>query len=369
MTDRQLLAKPTTIKRLMDNLFRIAVAGARQWPFCFVVAVGLSACAARPGADTLTVRHEAPKPYQEITVITATDRQRDATGVGYTAARSPQLRLERFTVAIPGAHKEPDKAQPQMQANSHQRYTVMGREPIVAKDIDLANDILIYVHGYNYSFQESLFQVAKVVADGKLAETPILFSWPSEGSVTGYVADKDAATYARDDLVKLLRDLKRHRAKSHVTLFGHSMGAWLVVEALRQLKISSQDDVLHRINQVVLAAPDIDVDLFKRQVDTIGPLARPMIVLNSTDDRALAISSRIGGSRVRIGSIDEANAAVQKMIADGAIEIVNLSALPAPDRTNHNRFIELINALSGSEVRGNAFLEGSLSKGYKRHQP
>ncbi len=245
----------------------------------------------------------------------------------------------------------------------------MGREPIVAKDIDLANDILIYVHGYNYSFQESLFQVAKVVADGKLAETPILFSWPSEGSVTGYVADKDAATYARDDLVKLLRDLKRHRAKSHVTLFGHSMGAWLVVEALRQLKISSQDDVLHRINQVVLAAPDIDVDLFKRQVDTIGPLARPMIVLNSTDDRALAISSRIGGSRVRIGSIDEANAAVQKMIADGAIEIVNLSALPAPDRTNHNRFIELINALSGSEVRRNAFLEGSLSKGYKRHQP
>ncbi|MHA6644495.1 alpha/beta hydrolase [Mesorhizobium sp. A623] len=307
--------------------------------------------------------------YQEITVITATDRQRDATGVGYTAARSPQLRFENFTVAIPAAHKELDKAQPQMQANSHQRYTVMGREPIVAKDIDLANDILIYVHGYNYSFQESLFQVAKVVADGKLTETPILFSWPSEGSVTGYVADKDAAIYARDDLVKLLRDLERHRAKSHVTLFGHSMGAWLVVEALRQLKISGQDDVLHRINQVVLAAPDIDVDLFKRQVDTIGPLARPMIVLNSTDDRALAISSHIGGSRARIGSIDEANAAVQKIIADGAIEIVNLSALPAPDRTNHNRFVELINALSGSEVRRNAFLEGGLSKGYKRHRP
>src|SRR5690606_37145998 len=99
-----------------------------------------------------------------------------------------------------------------MQAKYLQQYTVLGRESIGAKDIDLAKDTLIYVHGYNYSFQESLFQVAKVVADGRLKETPILFSWPSEGSVTGYVADKDAAIYARDDLVKLLRDLKRHWA-------------------------------------------------------------------------------------------------------------------------------------------------------------
>ncbi len=353
----------------MNSLFEFATTAALRWTIGLAVAVGLSACASRPGTETLIVRQEPSKPYQAITVITATDRQRDPTGVGYTAARSSRLQFERFTVAVPVTHKSPGEARSQIQTDPLRKYTVMGRQDITFNGINADKDILIYVHGYNYSFQESLFQAAKVASDGKLSEMPILFSWPSEGSVTGYVADKDAATYARDDLVKLLRDLKRHRAKSHVTLFGHSMGAWLVVEALRQLKISSQDDVLHRINQVVLAAPDIDVDLFKRQVDTIGPLARPMIVLNSTDDRALAISSRIGGSRVRIGSIDEANAAVQKMIADGAIEIVNLSALPAPDRTNHNRFIELINALSGSEVRRNAFLEGSLSKGYKRHQP
>lgn len=330
--------------------------GAMRWAIWPIVAVGLSACASRPGTETLAAGREPAKPGREIAIVTATDRQRDSTGIGYTAARSPQLQFERFTVAVP---EDPDKAR--QPANSSRRYTVTRREPITARDIDLDDDTLIYVHGYNYSFQESLFQVAKVVAEGKLAETPILFSWPSQGSVTGYVADKDAATYARDDLVKLLRDLEKHRAKSHVTLFGHSMGAWLVVEALRQLRISGRDDVLRRIDQVVLAAPDIDVDLFERQLHTIGPLARPMIVLNATDDRALAISSRIGHSRARMGSIDEMNMAVRKMIADGAIEIVDLSALPAPDRTNHNRFIELIRALSGSVVRRNAFLEGRLA--------
>lgn len=330
----------------MNSLFEIATTAALRWTIGLAVTVGLSACASRPGAETLIVRQELSKPYQAITVITVTDRQRDPTGVGYTAARSSQLQFERFTVAVPATHKGAGEAQPKMQANSHQKYTVIGRKQIAFKDINLGSDTLIYVHGYNYSFQESLFQAAKVAYDGKLSETPILFSWPSEGSVTGYVADKDAATYARDDLAKLLRDLKKPRTKSRVTLFGHSMGAWLVVEALRQLRISGQDDVLHRIDQVVLAAPDIDIDLFKRQVETIGPLARPMIVLNSTDDRALAVSGRIGGSRARLGSIDKGNAEIQELLINKRIEIVNLSDFRSSDKTKHNRFLILVNIIS-----------------------
>lgn len=327
------------------------------WP---VVAVGVSACATRPDANSLTVGYEISEPYRKVTVITATDRQRDLAGVGYTAKRSPRLQFERFTLAIPPAHKEPGKAQLQMQANSMQTYPVAGREAISGKDISITDDTIIYVHGYNYSFQESLFQIAGIVADGELREVPILFSWPSEGAVTGYIADRDAATYARDDLVELLGHLKSRRSNANITLFGHSMGAWLVVEALRQLKLSGHEDVLRRISQVVLAAPDIDIDLFKRQVETIGPLARPIIVLNSTDDRALAISRRIGGFRVRMGSVGEDNAAVQEMIAKRAIRVIDLSMLPAPDRTNHNRFIKLAEILSRSGKGRKTFLENGL---------
>jgi esterase/lipase superfamily enzyme len=295
-----------------------------------------------------------------VTVITATDRQRDPAGIGYTARRSPRLQFERFTLAMPPGRKELGKAQPQMPASFAQTYPIAKRETLTSKDINIADDALIYVHGYNYSFQESLFQLAEVVADGELREVPLLFSWPSEGSLTGYVADKDAATYARDDLVELLGHLKSRRSNENITLFGHSMGAWLVVEVLRQLKLSRHDDALRRINQVVLAAPDIDIDLFKRQIETIGPLARPIIVLNSTDDRALAISRRIGGFRVRMGSIGEDNAAVQEMIAKKAIRVIDLSMLPAPDRANHNRFIKLAEILSRSERRRKTLLENGL---------
>jgi esterase/lipase superfamily enzyme len=151
------------------------------------------------------------------------------------------------------------------------------------------------------------------------------------------------------------------------------MGAWLVVEALRQLKLSRHGDALRRINQVVLAAPDIDIDLFKRQIETIGPLAHPIIVLNSTDDRALAISRRIGGFRVRMGSIGEDSAVVQEMIAKKAIRVIDLSVLPAPDGANHNRFIKLAEILSRSERRRKTLLEngldGALVHDSKKWQP
>lgn len=350
----------------MTNSAEIRFVGVLRWLMWLVMILSVAACAARPDVDALAVKREIPEPYRTVTVITATDRQRDSTGIGYTADRSLRLRFERFTVASSASRKGMSNARPVTQPSGARKYVVIRREAMAVEDMNINNGILIYVHGYNYTFQESLFQLARIVFDGGLNETPILFSWPSEGTVTGYVADKDAAAYARDDLVELLSGLKKRHSKGSVTLFGHSMGAWIVVESLRQLKLSNRDDVLRRINQVVLAAPDIDFDLFKRQVKAIGPLARPMILLSSPDDRALAISSRIGGSRVRIGSVRAENSAVKELIAGNAIEVVDLSTLPTPDRTNHNRFIGLVGALSGSEKRRKTLLEGGLSEVWSR---
>lgn len=326
-----------------------------------VAIIGMSGCASRPGRDSLIVQDNAPGIGQKVTIIAATDRQRDSTGIGYTAARAPTLQFERFTVRSQGARDDSKSGAINTPASSAQKYLVTSREIVDANALNTHNDILIYVHGYNYTFQEALFRLASVVEDGNLTETPVLFAWPSEGVVTGYVADKDAAAYARDDLAKLLANLAKRHPKRHITLFGHSMGAWLAVEALRQLKLADRDDVLRHVNQVVLAAPDIDIDLFKRQIDTIGPLPHPIILLNSTDDRALAISSRIGGSRMRIGSVGEKNTVVRRMVADGAIKVIELSKFPTPDGTNHNRFIKLVDVLAKSENKENTLLNNGFS--------
>ncbi|MGO8411564.1 alpha/beta hydrolase, partial [Rhizobium ruizarguesonis] len=76
---------------------------------------------------------------------------------------------------------------------------------------------------------------------------------------------------SRDALTDLLAALARDSRIGTITVFAHSMGGWLTVEALRQLRLSGQDDVFNRLT-VVLAAPDIDVDVFQAQMQVIGPM-------------------------------------------------------------------------------------------------
>jgi esterase/lipase superfamily enzyme len=61
---------------------------------------------------------------------------------------------------------------------------------------------------------------------------------------------------------------------------------------------------MERIGAVVLAAPDIDIDLFARGLERLGPDAKKITVISSTNDRALAVSSRLAGGIIRAGAAD-----------------------------------------------------------------
>lgn len=85
-------------------------------------------------------------------------------------------------------------------------------------------------------------------------------------------------------------------------MVGHSMGAYVVMEALRDLAMTGRRKTLGRIGGVVLAAPDIDVDVFQSQVRDIGKLPKPFTIVVSRRDRALGISRRLAGGHPRVGS-------------------------------------------------------------------
>jgi esterase/lipase superfamily enzyme len=118
------------------------------------------------------------------------------------------------------------------------------------------------------------------------------------------------------------------------------MGGWLTVEALRQLRLMGKDTALSRM-KVILAAPDIDVDVFRAQLQVIGPMASPMTILVSKDDRALAVSSFISGERERVGALDVDDPRVQEAAKRANIQVVDISGLSATDTFKHNRFSEL----------------------------
>ena len=86
---------------------------------------------------------------------------------------------------------------------------------------------------------------------------------------------------------------------------------------------------------MVLASPDIDVDIFKKQMSRYGKPDKPFVVLLSADDKALRFSSLIAGKKARVG--DDANA--DELAALG-VTVVDLSATRSGDKLNHAKFAD-----------------------------
>jgi esterase/lipase superfamily enzyme len=195
--------------------------------------------------------------------------------------------------------------------------------------------VLVFIHGYNTNFAEGLYRFAQIVQDSGSSAVPVLFTWASQGSFTDYVYDTNSATIARDDLEHTFRSVAASDA-DEINIVAHSMGNWVTVEALRQIKISGDTTGANKIGAVVLAAPDIDLDVFKSQMRRIGRPRKPFFIIVSKDDKALRFSRLIAGGKPRLG----ADSDVQELAALGAI-VIDLTTLKGADALNHAKFAQL----------------------------
>ncbi|HZW46553.1 MAG TPA: alpha/beta fold hydrolase [Microvirga sp.] len=313
-----------------------------------LLALALGACASRPGPEVLTPVTATVPGARMVTVYVATTRERASPEQNlFTADRAPGLNYAEFTISIPPGHKTgeiewpgtiPDPATSFVTVRQTVLDEATFRKRIGSRTGRGGRDVGVFVHGYNTNFQEALFRLAQLSADSQPDTVPVLFAWPSEAAITGYVADKEAVTYSRDHLAHVLSTLTRERSVRSVALVGHSMGGWLTMEALRQLRLQGRDEVLARLH-VVLAAPDIDLDVFRSQVAVVGPMSPPLTILVSKDDWALAASSRLSGGRERVGTLDVEDARVQAIARQEGLRVVDISTLAAPDTFNHDRFV------------------------------
>ena len=163
----------------------------------------------------------------------------------------------------------------------------------------------------------------------------MLFTWASRGKLLDYVYDNNSATAARDGLEHVLRLALASNA-DRVDVLAHSMGNWVTVEAFRQIKISGSVPNASKFGLVILAAPDIDLDVFKSDMRRFGKPSRPFYVVLSKDDKALWASKLIGGGQTRVG--DDPN--VIELAKLGAT-VVDLTDVKADDPTNHGKFAQL----------------------------
>ncbi|MFN3506034.1 MAG: alpha/beta hydrolase [Allorhizobium sp.] len=314
---------------------------------CLFSAAGLSACAGRPGPETLgTVALADFQPTRVETLYSVTTRDRAEPGENvFTTGKTRQPNYASFDISIPPTHVAAniEWPKPGRKVDPKTDFAVVSQSVLdrsallqAVRKRETAPPV-VFVHGYNYNFQEALFRLAQLKTDSNIDGTPVLFSWPSLAALPAYVADKESATYSRDALANLLSDMVKAR-QGEVDVFAHSMGGWLTVEALRQLSLEGKRDVLDRL-RVIMAAPDIDEDVFTAQLDVIGRMKVPMTILVAQDDRALQVSSFLGAGN-RVGALDARNPDVAEAAKRYGIAIVDISSLESVDPTNHNRFFD-----------------------------
>lgn len=250
-----------------------------------------------------------------VPIYVATTRARsDNLSLPYSAERSQTLNFAEFDIGIPRNHvagevektgNTPDPAR-HFLARTYQ--PIADRKNFIAQlDTALAKrpaderEIFIFVHGYNNNFADSVFRAAQITHDYNVRAVSLHYAWPSAGSLPLYVYDRDSTVVGRGGLAETIEIAAQTKAR-RIILVGHSMGAYVVMEALRELSQTGRGRYLKRLSGVVLAAPDIDVDAFQSQVRDIGELPHPFIVVVSRRDRALSISRRIAGGHPRVGS-------------------------------------------------------------------
>ncbi len=280
-------------------------------------------------------------------IFVATTRSPAAqASVVFGSERASGVNFARVDMTVPKGHQTGriERAKDGMPGNPATDFTAHNVALFPTQDafaravgIDIAeheNRVLVFVHGYNTGFDDGVYRMTQLVNDTKYPGTPVLFSWASAARTANYVYDNNSTTAARDDLEATLRLLARSNARS-IDIIAHSMGNWLTMETLRQLAISGDRDLGGKLGYVVLASPDIDVDVFKKQMARYGVPDRPFAVLLSDDDKALKFSSLIAGRQARVG--DYSNAAE---LASLGVTVVDLSQTESGDRLNHAKFAD-----------------------------
>ncbi|WP_417308381.1 alpha/beta hydrolase [Devosia sp.] len=200
------------------------------------------------------------------------------------------------------------------------------------------NEAFVFVHGFNTSFVDAVRRTAQIAYDMDFDGLPILYSWPSQGSILGYLADGAVVQLSGRYLTRFLDDVVADTGATRIHLIAHSMGNRALTEALELFALRHAGEP-PAFDQVLFTAPDLDAGLFANMVQTIRPAVGRMTLYTSKNDWALRASHQLNGGAPRAG---EGTAGIP-MPQD--IDSIDMSVLGA-DMLAHSYFANDTSALT-----------------------
>jgi esterase/lipase superfamily enzyme len=283
----------------------------------FAAAVVCAGCVTRPAQGVLTPTSQQVEGTARVPILVATTRKKATEDPGsmFGGERADALSYAAITVSIPPDRTVGHVQGPAALPGDPKRDFVtvaadyVDERAFAASIVETARRtrhprVLIFVHGFNNRFDDSVYRFAQIVHDSKAEAVPVLFTWPSRGNIElkSYTYDRESANYSRDALEGLIDRIAASPHIKEIHLLAHSMGSHVTLEALRgrSMRRAPGND---KVKQAMLVAPDVDIDVFRATLKRMGPNRPKMLLFASQDDGALSISKEIWGGVDRVGEV------------------------------------------------------------------
>jgi esterase/lipase superfamily enzyme len=225
------------------------------------------------------------------------------TGFTNTRAEGDGLYLGHCDVVIPPSHRFGETGNPWWKRWARLEFTddrLFVRETVTLdspaefvaeiagalgeRDAD-DRTILIFIHGYNTSFDNAAIRAAQIGYDLKVPGVTAFYSWPSAAGTAQYVVDESSVETSEDRFAEFLKIIADDTGATRVNIVAHSMGNRLLARAAETVVAAG----VH-IGQIILAAPDIDAELFGQLAVDYPNLAEGTTMYVSAKDKALDLS-------------------------------------------------------------------------------
>lgn len=297
-----------------------------------------------------------------VTLLYATNRRpmnHSSRGV-FTGERAKNISFGRAVVRVPEAHRLGKVEQPfklsvltltfyEQQHDINKHFTIAGVEIFSKNDwchlvaTSGADEALVFVHGFNNSFDDALYRCAQIVWDLQFSALSVLFSWPSRGRMADYLYDRESAIGARDSFIECLSALKAQPNIKKIHILAHSMGNQVVLESLAHHRHDIQP---LGIAELMMAAPDVDSDVYCNIAAKVRSATTGMTLYASSADKALALSKKIAGAMARAGDVP-----IGGPIILPGIDSIDVTALgDEPLGLNHGTFAQSRSVLNDVNV-------------------
>ncbi|MFA9476405.1 MAG: alpha/beta hydrolase [Filomicrobium sp.] len=192
------------------------------------------------------------------------------------------------------------------------------------------NEVLIFVHGFNNSFDQAAASLAELWHFLGRRGVPLLYSWPAaHGGLFGYFVDRESGEFTIYHLKNLIRLLASFSELERINILSHSRGTDVATSALRELIIEARaagrsPREFYRIENLIMAAPDLDFDIVRQRLmaEKIGPAFGQITVYTTDSDKALKLSQTLMSGtrfgRIRAADLGEQEQAIFKMVENVA---------------------------------------------------